>query len=150
MTGAYVVVGAVVAALFAAAGAWGTWRWYRVEPSARFWPLLRFAQVALLVQLVFGAGLLLAGRRPEDDLYYVYALLPVLISFAAEQLRISAAETVLEARGLESAQQVGGLPVAEQRSVALAIVRRELGVMALAALVIAGLLIRALFTSRGL
>ena len=150
MTQTYLVAAAVVAALFAVAGAWGSWRWYRVEPSARFWSLLRFAQVALLVQIVFGAGLLLTGRRPDDDLYYVYALLPVLISFAAEQLRISAAETVLEARGFESAQQVGRLPEAEQRSVALPIVRRELGVIALAALVIAGLLIRALFPSRGL
>ena len=60
------------------------------------------------------------------------------MSFVAEQLRIAAAETVLAARGHESARAVGRLPEAEQRSVVLAIVRRELGVMALAALVILG------------
>ena len=50
----------------------------------------------------------------------------------------------------ESAQAVGKLSEAEQRSVVLAIVRRELGVCALGALVITGLLLRAAFGSGGL
>ena len=83
------------------------------------------------------------GRRPDDDLFYVYALLPVAVSFVAEQLRIAAADTVLAARGLPDAQAVGRLDEAGQRSVVTAILRRELGVMAVAALVIAGLLVRA-------
>jgi hypothetical protein len=57
---------------------------------------------------------------------------------------------VLAARGYESAQAVGNASEAEQRSVVLAIVRRELGATALAALVITGLLLRAAFGAGGL
>ena len=64
-------------------------------------------------------------------------MLPVAVGFVAEQLRLASAQTVLDARDLEDAQAVGALPEAEQRSVVAAILRRELGVMAAAALVIA-------------
>ena len=137
------IAGAVVAALFALAGGLGAWRWYRVETSHAFWVLLRVAQAALLGYVVLVGVLLATGRRPDDDLFYVYALLPVAVSFVAEQLRIAAADTVLAARGLPDAQAVGRLDEAGQRSVVTAILRRELGVMAVAALVIAGLLVRA-------
>jgi hypothetical protein len=137
------IAGAVVAALFVLAGGLGAWRWYRVETSRAFWVLLRVAQAALLGYVVLVGVLLATGRRPDDDLFYVYALLPVAVSFVAEQLRIAAADTVLAARGLPDAQAVGRLDEAGQRSVVTAILRRELGVMAVAALVIAGLLIRA-------
>jgi hypothetical protein len=137
------IAGAVVAALFALAGGLGAWRWYRVETSRAFWVLLRVAQAALLGYVVLVGVLLATGRRPDDDLFYVYALLPVAVSFVAEQLRIAAADTVLAARGLPDAQAVGRLDEAGQRSVVTAILRRELGVMAVAALVIAGLLVRA-------
>jgi hypothetical protein len=134
---------AVVAALFALAGALGAWRWYRVETSPTFWVLLRIAQAALAGYVVLVGVLLATGRRPDADLYYVYALLPVAVSFVAEQLRVAAAETVLAARGLEDAHAVGRLDEPGQRSVVAAILRRELGVMAVAAIVIAGLLVRA-------
>jgi hypothetical protein len=137
------IAGAVVAALFVLAGGLGAWRWYRVETSRAFWVLLRVAQAALLGYVVLVGVLLATGRRPDDDLFYVYALLPVAVSFVAEQLRIAAADTVLAARGLPDAQAVGRLDEAGQRSVVTAILRRELGVMAVAALVIAGMLVRA-------
>ena len=137
------IAGAVVAALFALAGGLGAWRWYRVETSRAFWVLLRVAQAALVGYVVLVGVLLATGRRPDDDLFYVYALLPVAVSFVAEQLRIAAADTVLAARGLPDAQAVGRLDEAGQRSVVTAILRRELGVMAVAALVIAGMLVRA-------
>jgi hypothetical protein len=137
------IAAAVVAALFALAGGLGAWRWYRVETSRAFWVLLRVAQAALVGYVVLVGVLLATGRRPDDDLFYVYALLPVAVSFVAEQLRIAAADTVLAARGLPDAQAVGRLDEAGQRSVVTAILRRELGVMAVAALVIAGLLVRA-------
>ncbi len=137
------IAGAVVAALFVLAGGLGAWRWYRVETSRAFWVLLRVAQAALLGYVVLVGVLLATGRRPDDDLFYVYALLPVAVSFVAEQLRIAAADTVLAARGLPDAQAVGRLDEAAQRSVVTAILRRELGVMVVAALVIAGLLVRA-------
>jgi hypothetical protein len=135
--------GAVVAALFALAGGVGAWRWYRVETSRAFWVLLRIAQAAMAGYVVLVGVLLATGRRPDDDLFYVYALLPVGVSFVAEQLRVAAADTVLAGRGLPEARAVGRLDEAGQRSVVTAILRRELGVMALAALVIAGLLVRA-------
>jgi hypothetical protein len=137
------IAGAVIAALFAIAGALGAWRWYRVQSSRTFWVLLRVAQAALAGYVVLVGVLVATGRRPDDDLFYVYALLPVAVSFVAEQLRIAAADTVLATRGLEDAQAVGRLDEAGQRSVVTAILRRELGVMALAALVIAGMLVRA-------
>ena len=137
------IAGAVVAALFALAGGLGAWRWYRVETSRAFWVLLRVAQAALAGYVVLVGVLVATGRRPDDDLFYVYALLPVAVSFVAEQLRIAAADTVLAARGLPDAQAVGRLEEAGQRSVVTAILRRELGVMAVAALVIAGMRIRA-------
>ena len=143
MGGASAIAGAVVAALFALAGGLGAWRWYRVETSRAFWVLLRVAQAALMGYVVLVGVLLATGRRPDDDLFYVYALLPVAVSFVAEQLRIAAADTVLAARGLPDAQAVGRLDEAGQRSVVTAILRRELGVMALAALVIAAMLVRA-------
>jgi hypothetical protein len=130
--------------LFAAAAALGAWRWWQVEPSDWFWRLLRAAQVVLVLEAALGGVLLLMGKH-SDDLHYVYGLLPLAVSFVAEQLRIASAETVLAARGLESAQDMRPLPEADQRSIVLAIVRRELGVMALAALVILGLALRAEF-----
>jgi hypothetical protein len=137
------IAGAVVAALFALAGGVGAWRWYRVETSRAFWVLLRVAQAALLGYVVLLGVLLATGRRPDDDLFYVYALLPVGVSFVAEQLRIAAANTVLAARDLPDAQAVGRLDEAGQHSVVTAILRRELGTMTVAALVIAGMLVRA-------
>jgi hypothetical protein len=132
-----------VLAANAVAGAFAGWRWWLVSPSAAVWPLLRAAQ-ALAVGQALVAGVLFAlGYEPSDGLYWLYALLPVAIGLIAEQLRIASAEQVLENRELPDAQAVGGLPEAEQRSVVLAIVRREIGVMALAALVVAFLALRA-------
>jgi hypothetical protein len=90
-----------------------------------------------------GAGVLAAsGFEPDDGLFWLYALLPVGVFFVAEQLRVASAEAVLEARGLPDAQAVGALPEAEQRSVVLQILRRELGVLAAAAAVVAFLALR--------
>jgi hypothetical protein len=117
--------------------------WWLVRPSDAVWPLLRAGQALAVVQAVAAGVLAIAGYEPADGLYWLYALLPVAIGFVAEQLRIVSAEQVLENRDLPDAQAVGALPEAEQRSVVLAIMRRELGVMALAALVVAFLSLRA-------
>ena len=137
------VAGAVVAGLFALAGGLGAWRFRRVETSPVFWALLRTAQAALVGYAALAGILLAGGRRPDDELFYVYAFLPVAVSFVGEQLRIAAAQTVLDARGLQDAAAVGRLDEGGQRSVVTAILRRELGVMTVTALVIAGLLVRA-------
>jgi hypothetical protein len=143
VTTIHIALGFATVATTLAAGLWGAWRWWRVEPSALFWWLLRGAQALLLVDALLGGILLLAGRSPGSDLHYVYGLTPLLVSFGAEGLRIGSAESVLEAREIEDADELRGRPEAEQRSVVLQIVRREMGVMALAALVMFGLEIRA-------
>ena len=142
MTGIHIVLGVLVVVTSAAAGLWGAWRWYRVEPSALFWRLLRVSQACVLVAALHGGLLVLLGRE-APSLHLLYGLLPIGVSFIGEQLRILSAETVLDARGLEDAQAVGRLPDAEQRSVVLAIVRREMGVMTAVALVTVALALRA-------
>ena len=150
MSAVHAAVGGVMVVLFAAAAGLGSWRWWRVEPSQGFWRLMRAAQVVMLVEAALGGIVLLTGPRASDDLHYLYGLLPIVVSFVAEQLRITAAETVLDARGLESAQDMHGLDSAAQRSIVVAILRREMGVMALAALVILGLALRAELGPSGL
>jgi hypothetical protein len=120
--------------------------WWRVDPRPFAWVLIRAGQAVAIAQAV-GAGVLAAsGLDPKDGLYWLYALLPVAVGFVAEQLRLASAQLVLDARGLEDAQAVGRLEDDTQRSVVLQIVRRELGVMAAAALVSAFLALRALGT----
>jgi hypothetical protein len=140
----------LAAVLNGAAAAVGGWLWWRVDPHRWVWPLIRAGQAsAVLLALVAGVAYV-GGSRPDDGLFWLYAVLPVGIGFFAEQFRILAAQTVLDARGLEDAQAVGALPAAEQRSVVLQIVRRELGVMALAAAVIVFLALRAWAQTPGL
>jgi hypothetical protein len=130
-------------AAFVATSGWGAWCWWRVVPSENFWRLLRTAQVLLVVQVVVGGVLLAAGYEPEGDLHILYGLLPIVVMFFAEQLRIGSAQAILDARGFDTAQDVGALPEDQQRSVVVAIVRREIGTMTLAAIVCAGLVVRA-------
>ena len=145
MTRVHLVLGVLVTALFAAAALVGGWRWWRVEASPWFWRLLRAGQAVLVIEVALGGAMYLRGDRPCDDLRYVYGLVPLAVSFVGEQLRLTSAETVLAARELPDARAVGALPEHEQRSVATAILRRELGVMALSAAVVAGLAARAGF-----
>ena len=141
----HLVVGIVTIVLSGAAGAWGAWCWWRVRTSPWFWRLLRASQAAVVIQAALGGVLLLTGHKP-GNLHVLYGLLPLLVSFIAEQLRISAAQMVLDQRGYESAAMVGRLPKAEQQEIVVAVVQREVGVMALAALVNVLLLARAAMT----
>jgi hypothetical protein len=138
----HLVVGVLSIALMGGAGAWGAWCWYRVRHSPWFWRLLRAGQAAVVIEAALGGVLVLMGRK-ESSLHLIYGLLPLGISFVAEQLRIASAQMVLDSRGFESAAAVGDLPESEQRVVVVSILQRELGVMVLAALVILVLLIRA-------
>ena len=88
--------------------------------------------------------MLLGHKSP--GLHTLYGVLPLFVSFVAEQLRVSTAQMVLDKHGFESAQAVGELPDEEQRAMVVTILRRELGVMALAALVNTALLARAAMT----
>src|SRR3954449_12419910 len=143
MTSFHSVYGLVVAAAFAAVATLGWWRWRQSASSALFWRALRAAQVLYLGYVVIAAVKFFSGEKPHDDLYWIYALLPLAVSFMAEQLRIASAQSVLDARDLDDAKAVGRLEAADQREVVVAILRREMGVMAVAALVVAGLMLRA-------
>ncbi len=150
MNGAVVAGALAAAALNALPALLGGWRWYRGESSRAFWVLLRIAQAgAVLFALAVGV-LAAAGRSSSENLFYLYALLPLAVAFVAEQLRVASAQTILDQRGLESAQEVGLLPEVQQHAVVAAIVRREQGVMALSALVVVFLLLRAAGTAHGI
>jgi hypothetical protein len=138
----HLVIGILAVALTGGAGVWGAWCWYRVRQSRMFWRLLRAGQGVVVLEMALGGVLVLMGRA-ASDLHLIYGLLPLAVSFVAEQLRIAAAQMVLDARGFQSAAEVGELPESEQRLVVVSIVQRELGVMVLAALVIVVLLVRA-------
>ncbi|HEX8977105.1 MAG TPA: hypothetical protein VF781_11370 [Solirubrobacteraceae bacterium] len=142
----HLVVGVLSIVLMSGAGLWGAWCWYRVRASSLFWRLLRVGQGVVVVQVALGGVLLLIGYK-QTSLHLIYGLLPLAVSFIAEQLRIAAAQSVLDRRGFANAQAVGELPEPEQRAIVISIMQRELGVMALAALVIVVLLIRAAGTA---
>jgi len=86
--------------------------------------------------------LLLMGRK-ASSLHLLYGVLPVVVALIAEQLKISAATQILDARELPDAQAVGRLPQEQQRAIVIAIMRREIGAMTLSALVVTALLVRA-------
>lgn len=146
MNDVHIVLGSIAIGLDAAAGAWGAWRYFRAEPSLWFWRLLRAAQAAILLTVVLG-GVLLLLKHKAPNLHYIYGVLPLLVSFIAEQLRLASAQMVLDGRGFENAAAVGKLSEDEQRVVVRSIVLREMGVMALAAIVMLVLLIRAAGTA---
>jgi len=154
LTSAVVAGALVVATLNAVSGLLGAWLWYNGDPSGgrsvrAFWVLLRVGQGSALIFALAVGTLAAAGSYSSDQLFYLYALLPLAVGFVAEQLRVASAQTILDQRGLRDAQAVGSLPELEQRGVVVAIVRREIGVMALSALVVVFLALRAAGTAHG-
>ena len=141
----HLVVGIITILLSGAAGVYGAWCWWRVRNSVWFWRLLRASQAAIVVEAALGGILILLGHK-SPGLHTLYGVLPLFVSFIAEQLRVSTAQMVLDKGGFESAQTVGKLPEAKQQQIVVTIMRRELGVMALAALVNTVLLARAAMT----
>jgi heme A synthase len=141
----HLIVGVITIVLTAVAAAWGAWCWWRVRASPWFWRLLRASQASVVIQAALGGVLVLMGNKPPG-LHVLYGVLPLLVSFFAEQLRISAAQMVLDSRGFESSSEVGKLPAEEQQEVVVAILQRELGFMVIAALVNLVLLGRAAMT----
>jgi hypothetical protein len=142
VTAVHIALGAAVVAVNLAAGAWGAWAWWQERTAPGFWPLLRAGQALVVVQAVVGGVLLLAG---EDlpPLHLVYGLTPLAVAFFAEQLRIVAAQSELDKRGLAGRDDVAALSDEDQRRLVRAIVRREIGVMAASALVVGFLGVRA-------
>ena len=122
------------------AGVWGGAAWLRRHPSVGFWYALRIAQVTVVLQAGLGLILVWLGDV-ADDLHYVYGALPLLVSFLAELTRVGAAQQELGELEFDS------LPEERQQEVALAILRREMGIMAVACLLIFFLALRAAGTT---
>jgi hypothetical protein len=154
MTQAVVGGALAVATLNAISGLTGGWLWYRDDPRSRrsheaFWVLLRVGQGAALALALAVGSLAVAGHYSNDRLFYLYALLPLPVAFVAEQLRVASAQTILDQRGLADAAAVGELRESQQQEIVGQILRRETGVMALSALVVVFLALRAASTAHG-
>ncbi len=140
MVAAHVVVGSAVILLNLAAGAVGGIAWYRSRPSIPFWYLLRAAQASVFLQAMLGGLLVFTGHKPAESLHYLYGIMPIVVSLLAEGARTGAAQRELGDVDFES------LPADSQQSLALAIVRREMGIMAVSCGVIFFLALRAAST----
>ncbi|MDP9376548.1 MAG: hypothetical protein M3P40_03055 [Actinomycetota bacterium] len=138
----HALLGIAVVVVNLAAGVIGAIAWWRVESSRAFWPLLRAGQ-ALVVAVAAHGGILVLQGEALPDLHLIYGLVPIGVAFIAEQLRLTSAQAVLDQRGLESSAELANLSEREQKSVVVAIVRREIGVMAASALVVTSLALRA-------
>jgi hypothetical protein len=119
------------------AGIWGAAAWFARRASVGFWYALRIAQGSVIAQVVLGALLLVSGREAADGLHYMYGSAPLVVNLFAEGMRVGAAQREIGDRDFET------LEAAEQRSIALRIVRRETGIMAIAALLIVAFAVRA-------
>ncbi|HEU4707423.1 MAG TPA: hypothetical protein VFS64_09555 [Solirubrobacterales bacterium] len=141
MVGLHVAVGICLIALNLAAGVAGGVAWYRNRPSIPFWYLLRAAQVSVFLQALLGGLLVVTNHEPKEGLHYLYGILPLVVSFIAEGARADAAQREVGETDYEN------LPQADQEALALAIVRREMGIMAVSCWVIFFLALRAAGTS---
>jgi len=134
----HLAVGVAVLVLNLTAGAWGAVSWLTERASLLFWYVLRAAQVSVVLQVLLGALLLLFGHQADDPLHYMYGSAPLLVSLFAEGMRAGAAQ-----RELPEDVDFQTLGTTQQRTIALRIVRREMGIMAIGALLIAALAFRA-------
>ena len=132
----YLGIGVLVAN--AVAGGWGAAAWVRKQPSIVFWPLLRVAQAAVVVQVVLGLLLVASGESAPDGLHIVYGLTPLVVSLFSEGMRIGAAQKQLE--GIEDVQ---ALERREQVLLARRVALSEMGVMTIGLLLILTLALRA-------
>jgi heme A synthase len=137
----HLIVGCAVIALNLVAFALGGVAWLRDRSSVPFWLLLRAAQVSVFIQVMLGGLLVFTNHKPDDSLHYLYGILPLLVSLIAEAARTGAAERELGDIDFEA------LPADAQQELALAIVRREMGIMAVSCGVILFLALRAASTS---
>jgi len=140
VTEVHVATGIALLATNLLAGVWGGIAWIRHEPTVGFWYALRIAQALVVLQVMLGLVLTFLGERAVD-LHYLYGALPLLISFLAELARAGAAQQELGELDFQAMDE------SRQREVAMAIVRREMGIMAVACLVIFFLALRAAGTT---
>jgi hypothetical protein len=131
-------LGIAVLTANAVAGGWGAVAWIRKQPSIVFWPLLRLAQSAVVVQVVLGLLLVASGESAPDGLHIVYGLTPLVVSLVTEGMRIGAAQ-----KELEGIEDVEALERREQVLLARRVALSEMGVMTIGLLLILTLALRA-------
>jgi hypothetical protein len=136
----HLVVGVALIAANLVAGVWGGVAWLEHRPTAGFWYALRIAQATVILQALLGLALAFTGHD-ADELHYLYGALPLAVSLFAEVARAGSAAQELGELDVRS------LPEERQTQIALAIVRRDTGIMAVACLVIFLLALRAAGTS---
>jgi hypothetical protein len=138
MAEVHLAVGVAVLVLNLVAGVWGGVAWLTERASVYFWYLLRAAQASVVLQVLLGIVLLALGEEADDPLHYMYGSAPLLVNLFAEGMRAGAAQ-----RELPEDVAFESLGAAEQRSIALRIVRREMGIMTIGALLIVAFAFRA-------
>jgi len=136
----HLVVGVCLIAANLVAGIWGGVAWLEDRPTTGFWYALRIAQGTVILQALLGLALAFSGHH-ADELHYLYGALPLVVSLLAELVRAGSAAQELGDTEFRS------LPEERQTQIAVAIVRRETGIMATACLVIFLLALRAAGTS---
>jgi hypothetical protein len=136
----HLVVGICLIAANLVAGVWGGIEWLQRRPSAGFWYALRIAQATVILQALLGLALVFTGSE-GNALHILYGSLPLGVSLLAEVIRIGSAQQEFGDLDIRS------LPEERQTQIALAIVRRDTGIMAVACLVIFFLALRAAGTS---
>jgi hypothetical protein len=104
----HIIVGSACVAFIGGAALVGIWAWYRAPQGRLFWILLRVGQGAIVLEAALGGLWELEGHH-ASGLHLIYGLVPIAVSFVAEQLRIASAQMVLDSRGYESAAEVGEL-----------------------------------------
>ena len=136
----HLVVGICLIAANLVAGVWGGYSWLERRPSTGFWYALRVAQATVLLQAFLGLLLVFTGHH-TSELHILYGVLPLVVSLLAEVVRLGSASAELGDLDIHS------LPPERQTQIAMAIVRRDTGIMATACLVIFLLALRAAGTS---
>ncbi len=145
MADVHLALGVVVLLANLAAGVWGGIAWLMNRASLYFWYVLRAAQISVVLQVVLGAILLATGHEADDPIHYMYGTAPLLVNLFAEGMRTGAAQ-----RELPEGVEFEALGATEQRAIALRIVRHEMAVMTIGALLIVAFAVRAAQTSGGL
>lgn len=149
----YVIGAWIVLGVNAAVSALGLGQYLLNRPGQPFWWLARGGAAVAALYAVFCGIYALVAEPPPNGLAWVYILTPVVVSFFGEQLRLIAAQTVLEKHGFGSTAELRKAVTADQtgegaRLVATGIAHetllRELAILALSAAVIAFLAWRAI------
>lgn len=150
MSDPYIVGAWVVGVVNAMAAVIGAAQWALNRPGRLFWFVGRLGQGVAAIYAVFAGGYAVVASPPPDGLAWVYILTPVAVSFFAEQLRLIAAQTVLERHGYASLAELRGAveagdeeAVRRATGIAHEAVLREVGILAISAFVIAFLAWRA-------